>query len=307
MSTVPPCVIDIASAMAAVSTPGRSIYESILRIFTCDPEIFDLLDDCTSSLIPEKALRKAFDWFVQTGDRSLDRRIERALIKRDRSYEDSIEMIIRMAVRQFRTTRNLYEDFDWNPFIRRGGETAADFAAMHVRKHIGAEKIGLDRDLSLLARGLDRIRPSAVDPAESARVLDKFRSIMLAAELSGQETALAGVATVKMEEVVKRLRVVEIGKFHEVRNKVAAIADRARLFDRGHLHPHLAEDAPAAIYRSPEHVFLYHMIGPIADFDGTDGWNRLCATVVHLLAEETDDQAVLDDLAATLLPRRYGS
>ena len=61
-SEVPPGARALVSAMGVVSARGRSVHESILRLFTCDPEVFDLLDDTTSSLIPEQALRKAIDW-----------------------------------------------------------------------------------------------------------------------------------------------------------------------------------------------------------------------------------------------------
>jgi hypothetical protein len=107
-------------------------------------------------------------------------------------------------------------------------------------------------------------------------------------------------------EVLERLSMVGIAEYHDVRGKVAAVADRSRYFSKGILSSVLdAEATMAVICKSIEHYYLYHMISPIADFHGTDGWNRMGAVVVQVLVERPSDRTVLDELAAALLPNRY--
>jgi hypothetical protein len=136
-----PETVDLVSSIAAAAMPGRSIYESVLRIFTCDPVVFDLLDDCSSTLIPERALRDAFAWFVQSGDRSLDRRIERMLSELASDTDRAIEAIMDLSIRQYRDSRRAEDDMDWNPFVGTFGETSGEFGALHILKHLASRRL----------------------------------------------------------------------------------------------------------------------------------------------------------------------
>ncbi|MEW1832332.1 hypothetical protein [Streptomyces sp. NPDC088196] len=91
---------ELASAVAAATRRGRSSHKAVLRIFTVNPLHADLYEPALK--VPEKEIRSSLKWFVQHGDQTLDRRIERALNRSNPSLDEAADIIYRIATKHFR-------------------------------------------------------------------------------------------------------------------------------------------------------------------------------------------------------------
>lgn len=296
----------VAEALARTTRRGRSIFEAILRVFTADPVLGDLFDDRLSSAIPERGLRSAFGWFVKSGDKTLDRRIERLLGRQSASLDEKADTIIRevrrhhQALRRYGSAGMKYTSQPWRPGPREDDDHAA---ALAVARHLGVDEIGADRLASVICAGFGRTRSEAdsdfsIDPEALGRVLREWEAHGQAEDWSEQWPSIC--ATLEL------LQRASINDFRNARSKLASIAEMGMMLMQGILDKEQKDRLLTAATASIEANFVFNFALPIADTLASDGWHRMSAGVVLILTDRSDYRPTLDELAAAAVPWRFG-
>lgn len=290
---------ELASAMAAATRRGRSSHEAVLRIFTVNPLYADLYEPALK--VPEKAIRSSLKWFVEHGDQTLDRRVERALNRVNSSTDEAADIIYRIATKHFRGA-GLHPEptADLRPRIwgTPDENSVQNLALFTIGKFLGTEEIGPQKLAEIL---LDR-PPSGLTKEEIEATKVRMEEI-----LTTHRSAGSLAPELSIEETIRQLEGTSIGRIRKTRNRIAVIAEM------GNMYLHLAgsemfEDiAPRildATTASFDNSFLFHSIVPIAETLQTRAWHRMSAVLITILASKDarDYQESLDQLFAAMAP-----
>lgn len=299
---------EIAAAMSMVARRGRSLNETVLRIFTVDPRHCDLFEP--SLPIGEKAIRKALRWFVRVGDKSLDRRIERAISRSRRSRDEAVDEVLRIAKRHFNSLRlhpgpsaELQSDH-WNITDRREVE---DLAAITVARFFEREELGSDRLAEVIINSFKReARTRSTD--EILELQDRLKSTLRQRELAGQ--VLSEVPTrVCIDETLMRLSKVDVDCVRETRNRLAFVAEMGNLSWRGGAIASTDATSKRMLDSATESLetnMLFHAIIPIASTLTGSAWHRMTALIIMALVEPAEDYSEpLARLALAAAPQHF--
>lgn len=294
-----PASYQLAEALAMVGRRGRSLHEAVLRIFTVSPLHYDLYG--TTLPIPDSALKSAFHWFIRHGEQTLDRRIERALRRSQGGTEEKIEIITRMAGRQYRGIIShpppTAELRPWHGLARR--YIQGDIA-LTIAKFLGSEEIGSRK----LAEIVANVAPSGATSQEIASSAARISEFYLQRELNGQ--SMQNFARhVYIEEAAYRLDAVSVETFRDLRAKLARVAEAGYLSLL--FRDERANEFLDSVYSSHANVVLLYGAIPISVTLESRAWHTMAALITLLL---TDDDGIewrlaLDQLFDALDPDRY--
>ena len=300
--------VDMAEALALAVRRGRSIHEAVLRIFTANPRLPDLFEH-PGLPIPESALRRALDWFVRVGERTLDRRIERTLIRhRTNSTDEAADLVIRLVLSHYAQLRHNPDPTSsrrpdiWKAGGRREAENAA---ALAVARHLGQNEIGADRFAEIVL-GLFQRQEVAADDREYEQAKKEVRKVFEERDFAGEQLSPAEPWR-DATTVLKRLALVPFDEILAVREQIACVAGMGDLFLDGYgAETSMSERMLDATTKSLEVGALFHMIVPIAKSLNTDAWHRLSSLLIDIVTEGSQEQAVeLSALAAAAIPWRF--
>ncbi|WP_159080721.1 hypothetical protein [Nocardia suismassiliense] len=290
--------VRIAEALAVTTRRGRSIYESVLEIFTIDPHHQDLLDSCLD--IPETGIRSALMWFLTDGSRTLDRRIERAIQHRRATSEDAVDIAYRLASQQFRQAKKKSDDFisRTDPWHRLEGDNVEIEALWHALAFGGDVDPGADivAEAMLRSMSLFSADPHALYDEERIAIEKLFGDLERTGKAPGHRTQYVPTVT-----LMARLVDLKFTTIRETRDKLARVAELGRLCLLLHGRPEFEDSTEhmfAASTSSIDANALFHMIVPIATSLRTDAWHRMAALIVLILLEDRSYLPALDLLAA---------
>lgn len=141
--------VELAEALGRAARQGRSVQETVLRVFSADPR-FDLnLFLATPRLaVPEPAVRAAFTWFIRHKVNSVQRRIERAVAAAPSGVEAE-DIVADLTERHYiRAYRSDWRDLDRDiltegPRLTR--QEALGFSVVSMVSFLGQESVGAER------------------------------------------------------------------------------------------------------------------------------------------------------------------
>ncbi|MEU0406759.1 hypothetical protein ABZ307_02900 [Streptomyces griseorubiginosus] len=297
--------VELAAAMAIVTRRGRSAHESVLRIFTVSPLHQDLFDSPLK--IPEKAIRSSLKWFVQYGDQTLERRIERALRRTSHSTDDAADIIYQIATKQFRNAGlHLEATSDLRPrmWSAPDEQSIQNLAALTIGHFLGAGEVGAQK----MAEIITDTTPSNYTQEDIEHARATMERIFIARDQGG-EAIMDLTPEPTIEETIHLLEDIEIERIRETRNKMAMVAEMGHMYLRFRGGEGF-EDPTKRILdvstSSLDNSFLLYAIAPIAETLSTTAWHRMSAILVAILAGRDRDaySEALDQLAAAMAPEK---
>lgn len=309
-SDLSPVTVDIAEAMAMTVRRGRSLHEAVLRIFTVDPRHNDLFV-LPGIQLPERSIRAAMDWFIESGDQSLDRRIERAL-KRASGADEAAETVYRLAIAHFHRIRVRPESLQrlsdvWHP---RNDQDAQNLAWVTIGRFVGIEEVGSERWADII---MDRVGEGK-EASEVEIRKEVLKAILIDREISGENPVKPFKSTTS-EDVRDRLASVDIARIREARDKIAFVSEMGNYYlylQANDFREPFAARMRGAVNSSIDGNMLFHALVPIADVLTRDPWHRMAAALTMILTQEDGDYvdesygSALDRLAAAAAPDRFG-
>ncbi|MFJ9395517.1 hypothetical protein ACIRQT_11655 [Streptomyces californicus] len=311
-STLHPASADIAEAIAMTSRRSRSIYEAALRVFAADPRHDDLFV-LPGVQLPEQAIRSALDWFVDYGDQSLDRRIERLIKRTSASSDEKSEMIYRLAMTHYRRVRNnpqpTPERFP-NPWSLNDDLEIRSFALLAVAKFIGQEEVGPESYAEIITNSRILKKKS---PKDAERIKHTLESLLIQRQLS-EGRIVPTSSDPDSEQVREQLSGVSISRMRETRDKLAFASEAGRLFSCL-LGSEIGEPLTTRIHEastsSIDANMLLHAIIPIAENIPGGGWYQMTGMLITILTQPPEDfidegyAIALDRLAHAAAPDRF--
>jgi hypothetical protein len=282
-----------------VSRRGRSLHEAVLRLFTVSPLHYDLADEVLP--IPEVALRSSFDWFIRHGERTLDRRIERALMRSQGGPDEKVEIVLRMAGRQYRSASSSPPPTaELRPWPEPTRQKIESMNALSVAKFLGPQEIGSRQAAEIIAA----VAPSTASAQEIESGVNNAEKTLARRELAGQDL-LDFPRHVTIEEAVERINAVDIATFWELRDKLARVAEVGYILLI--LRDDKSERFLDAVYTSHTNVVLLYGAIPIAVTLETDAWHSMAALIAMMLTDDdaADWSTALDQLAEATRPELF--
>jgi hypothetical protein len=220
----------IAQALARVARPGRSLHETVLRIFAADPR-FDLkIFLVTPALpVPERAVRAALIWFARNRVDSVGRRIERAVAAAssdDEAEDVASDLAERHYRRALRSDRRNFKREVLTESFRLTAPEADAFAVFTLARLLGQEVVGSDRFAEAFRDSICR----GGKHQDEAHALASFVARENARrELSGQPPiggAQRGTIDADVEEIGK----VDFASICQVRDTLSLLAEASMIF-----------------------------------------------------------------------------
>jgi hypothetical protein len=230
VSVAPPESAAIAEGLARVARPGRSLHETVLRIFAADPR-FDLkIFLVTPALpVPERAVRAALTWFVRNRVDSVHRRIERAVAAAssdDEAEDVASELAERHYRRAFRSDRRDFKREALTEGLRLTAPEAGAFAVFTLARLLGQELVGSDRFAEAFRDSIGR----GGQYQDEADALVRFVARENAKrELSGQPT-IGSVQGGTIEADVEAIGKVSLAAICQVRDTLSLLAEAAMIY-----------------------------------------------------------------------------
>lgn len=302
--------LDLAEAMALVARRGRSVHESALRLFTVDPRHNDLF--APAAAIPERGIRAALTWFIKVGDRSLNRRVERAIRRAGGDIDTIVKIVTRLADDQFRASRTsaARRPGSWSPYMQPPATRAAiaDWVDLTIASHLGVEEVGSNRLAEIIANGMGVRLLGSEDALHAAT--QSLTQTFVTAELAGSGVP-SPTRHLRIDQAIERLAATDIALIRHTRDQLACVAEMGLLFEsaRG-----LEEAAPmvkrlmdAGTSSIEAHLILYGAAA-IATTLNEGAWHRMAALTIMVAVEDPDAfSEPLDRLAAAAIPDRFGA
>ncbi|MFK4036346.1 hypothetical protein ACI2LC_11165 [Nonomuraea wenchangensis] len=293
--------LEIAEAMAHATKKGRSINEAILRIFTVNPSHNDLFE--AGLKIPEPAIRAALAWFVEIGDQSLDRRIERKIQREVPTADEAAEIARKMTASHYRALIKYPSGIPehrppWAPPNARLLGAMEDYRAAVFS---GEANPGSD----VLADILCAFPVDAVSQADRDRLAFTLRS----RELTGNAPP-ALVTPLTPEQKLERITEVDINRICDVRDKLVCVSEMGNLYLRtrgSEIAAELTSRMLDATTATLDAFDLFYAALPIAVNIDRDAWHRMTSLIVMILVDPEESLLrALDSLALAALPNRFG-
>jgi hypothetical protein len=263
--------------------------------------------------LSEQAIRSALDWFVEYGDQSLDRRIERLLKRVSASSDEAAEMIYRLAMTHYRWVRKNPQP-TWerlpNHWSLNDDKEVRSFALLAVAKFIGQEEVGPERYAEIIANSRILKEGSSED---TERIKHTLESLLIQRQLSEGYIAPPSPDP-DIEQVRERLSSVSITRIRETRDKLAFASEAGRLFSYllgSEIGEPLTTRIREASTSSIDANMLFHAIIPIAENIPGGGWYRMTGMLIMILTQPPGDLIdesyadALDRLAHAAAPDRF--
>ncbi|WP_406255254.1 hypothetical protein [Streptomyces chartreusis] len=303
-STIPENGEELAEAMARVYRRGRSVYEATLRIFTVNPSSLDLFEPCLP--ISEKAIRSSLNWFVQHGDQSVHRRVERALRRTKARGDEAADLIIRVASQHYRNTvAHPPPTAEHRPPIwsAKSEEEIQNLTVWLLGNFLGANEVGAQK----LAEIIAEIGPSTATDAERESTRAVMEELFAARELAGD--GLPSLDRVPgMEETITRLNETDIARIRELRNKFAIVAEMGFIYLNVRGSEDFEDFSMKVLEASTESLsasMLLYAAAPISATLESSAWHTMAALIIMVLEDdESEYYDALDKLTKRIAPGR---
>jgi hypothetical protein len=300
----------IAEAMALVARPGRSVYETALRIFTVDPRHNDLFV-YPGLRLPPGAIKTALSWYCERGDTSLNRRAERALHRYRDAPDEAARAVSRLTsdhYRALRRPRPAGVRYQPSSLKETDSRSAQADATMTLARFFGYQEVGGDRIASIIADEGRRFSGVSADDIWQAE--QRLRNMFVSVELQGQEAVHFEPAPTSAQ-VAGQLAGIDEQMIYDLRDKLAFVSELGcmawQLIGQDIGEP-LVSRVLAAVRTSISAKMLFFAALPVADTLDSNGWRRMSSLTIMVLTDPAGEyQRTLDLLAAAAVPDRFGA
>ncbi len=291
VSVVPSESAAIAEALARVARRGRSLHETVLRIFAADPR-FDLkIFLVTPALpVPERAVRAALTWYVRNRVDSVDRRIERAVAAAssdDEAEDVASDLAERHYRRAFRSDRRDFKREALTEGLRLTAPEADAFAVFALARLLGQEAVGSDRFAEAFRDSIGRGGQYQDEADALARFVARENAKR---ELSGQPP-IGGVQRRTIEADVEAISKVSFAAIIQVRDTLSLLAEAAMIYRS--TRDSIPEDQMVrrlidfftSSYET--HVWV-RAATPLSDTPLADSWKWMTSVIVMICSDPGD-------------------
>jgi len=222
--------VAIAEALGRAARPGRPLHETVLRVFAADPR-FDLkIFLATPRLpLPDQAVRAALAWFIRYREKSVYRRIERAVAAAS-SDDEAEDIAAGLAERHYLcVSRRDRRDFNRDILtegLRLTRKEALGHAVFAMASFVSQEAVGSDR-LAEAAR--DSFGFTGEYQAEVEALVGFMAAENTKRELAGQHL-IGSLQKHTMDANTEAIRQADFAAICKVRDVLALLAEAAMIF-----------------------------------------------------------------------------
>ena len=291
----------IAEALARATERGRPLHEAVLQVFTADPRLSLKFFLATPRLpLPEHAVRAALAWFIRHREKSVQRRIERAVAAAS-SADDAEDIAAELAERHYlnvfrRQRKELDRSIVTAGYPLAGPKETLGLAVQTVASFFGQEAVGSDR----FAEAIGYSFGATEYQAEIEALARSMAAENIKRELAGQP--LIGDDSLKhttIDEDIEAIRRIDFAVICEVRDVLALLAEASMIYEAAKVSlpsdpmmHHLLEFFTSSLEAR-------HWVGAAAPLTHTapaESWKWM-ASVIVIICNDADSLASFEKVA----------